>query len=353
MKELLIILDGVSEEKIPQLGKSPLEFADARTLRRIRENGRHHKEIFYPKGKTPDSLNCILTVLGVPEEFIPRNRAFLEAEAMGIHIKSNQAVMRCNLVGIKDGRMDSFNGAGLTTDEMRKLSERVHGPGNIRFFHVSHYRNLLVADKTPELMSLKSIPPHEHVGDGMEELLKPIEKTEQLYEFVSQNKSTVRGMKYMFYPWGVSEYSRIPSYESLHGKICSLICAAEIVRGMGKAMDMHVVDLKNATGDVDTDLNEKCLAVLRELEKRDVVICHINGTDEVSHRKDWEGKVEFIEKIDRELLAPIYDKFENTEQGMKITILSDHQTSSVTGSHEKGFVDVFSIESGGNRKWQG
>lgn len=353
MKELLIILDGVSEEKIPQLDKPPLEFADARTLRKIKENGRHFKEIFYPMGKTPDSLNCILTILGVPEEFIPRNRAFLEAEAMGIHIESSQAVMRCNLAGIKDGRLDSFNGAGLTNEGMRKLSELVHGPGNIRFFHVSHYRNLLVTDKNTPLMSLKSIPPHEHVGDSIEDLMRPIAEIEELYEFVSQNKVIVRGMEYMFYPWGVSEYSRIPSYESLHGKSCSLICAAEIVKGMGKAMDMHVVDLKNATGDVDTDLNEKCLAVLRELEKRDVVICHINGTDEVSHRKDYMGKVKFIEKIDRELLAPIYDKFENTEQVMKITILSDHQTSSVTGRHEKGPVDVLSVELGGNKKWQG
>lgn len=339
-KEILIILDGMSEEKIPDLNNmTPLEYAYTPALDEIMERAACSKEIFYPPGKSPDSLNCILTILGVEPGLLPRNRAYLEALASGIEVNTDNIVMRCNLVALKDKNLFSFNGGALRKEEMRKAALKVKRSDKIGFHHMSSYRNLLILKKSRQLMELKDLPPHENLGMRMDLMLEHIKKIKDLYKFVLENKFVLDDIEYMFYPWGVAEAAEIPSFYDLHKKSSSLICSAEIVKGIGRAMDMKIVGLKNASGDVDTDLGEKASALLDEAKKSDLVVCHINGTDEAAHRKDCFGKVKFIERIDRELIAPI---FKNISKDTKIIILSDHQTSSITGKHQGGPVDLIS-----------
>jgi len=338
MKTILIILDGVSEEKNILLNNmTPLEYANTKFLNKIINEGRKSKTAFYPPNKEPDSLNCILSILGIEESLIPRNRAYLESLAAGIKVNEDEAVLRCNLVKIKDNVLESFNGSGLTSEEMKNFALNVKTNENIKFYHISDYRNLIVVEKTKDLLSLKDIPPHENIGQSIDRILEKIKDVNILNEFTEKNQFTFNGSNYMFYPWGISEMVKLPSFSSLHNKACSCVASAEIVKGIAKAMEIDLVELKNSTGDTDTDLFEKANAVLREIKTHDVVIAHINGTDEVSHRKDTFGKVKFIEKIDKEFLSEIY---ENNDKDTKIIIVSDHQTSSITGKHEKGFVDV-------------
>lgn len=336
MKSILAILDGLSEEKIRELNNmTPLEYAHTPTIDKIAEKGCHKKGIFYPPGRKPDSLSCILSILGVNRDEIPRSRAYLEAAAAGINVEENEAVLRCNLISVRENRLESFNGKGLTNKEMDEASELVVTSGGIKFYHLKDYRNILVLKRNKELLSLKAVPPHENVGISIDRLFCGLREIKILKEFIENNQFFVKGSHYMLYPWGISEKVNLPSFYSLHNKTCSLVCGAEIVKGMGKLMDIPVLPLKNATGDVDTDLNEKAEAVLREIRTHDVVVAHINGTDEISHRKDIYGKVGFIEKIDSEFLSEIYKNITDT----KLIIVSDHQTSCVTGRHENGFVD--------------
>ncbi len=341
MKTILVIIDGLSEDKIHELGnKTPLEFACTPFIDKIIEQGNHSQRTFYPSHRQPDSLNCILAMLGVDERYIPQNRAYLEALASDISVEHDEVVLRCNLISIKDGKMESFNGKNLTDEYMKKVSLNVKTTGEIKFYHISGYRNLIVLKKSREIMSMKNIPPHENVGSGMAEILSNFEHIEILKEFALRNEFSKNGSSYMFYPWGPSEYSEIPSFHELHNKSCSCVCSAEIVKGIAKAMKIDVVPLKNSTADVSTDLREKSSAVLKEIKNHDVVIAHINGTDEASHRKDLAEKISFIEKIDREFMSELY----NNADGTKIIVVSDHQTSSLTGRHEKGNVDVICFE---------
>lgn len=338
MKTILIILDGVSEEKIIELNNmTPLEYANTKVLNKLSSEGSKSKTTFYPPNKEPDSLNCILSILGLEESLIPRNRAYLESLAAGIKIKEDEAVLRCNLVSIKDNMLESFNGKGLTSYEMKEFAINVKSNSNIKFYHISDYRNLIVVKKTKALTLLKDIPPHENIGQSINEIIGNLQNINILNDFIKENNFKFNDNNYTFYPWGVSEAVKLPSFLSLHNKSCSCVCNAEIVKGIAKAMEIDLVELKNSTGDTDTNLYEKAHAVLREIKTHDVVIAHINGTDEVSHRKDTLGKIKFIEKIDEEFLGEIYN---NIDKNTKIIIVSDHQTSSITGKHEKGFVDV-------------
>jgi len=338
MKIILIILDGISEEKVPELNDmTPLECADTPTIDKIIEKGRHTKTTFCPSDREPDSLNCILSILGVEEKSIPKNRAYLEAVAENINVKDAEVVLRCNLVSIKNNKLESFNGKGLSNSEMETASQHVKLSSSIKFHHISNYRNLLIVNKNKLTDALKNAPPHENVGQSIDGLLMDIKNINVLNEFVKDNKTTINNNDYMFFPWGVSEIIKLPEFSALHNKSCSCVCSAEIVKGIAKCMNIDLPELSYATGDTDTDLVEKANAVTNEIKNHDVVIVHINGTDEVSHRKDLMGKIKFIEKIDREFLSILYEKFnENT----KIIIVSDHQTSSQTGKHEKGCVDL-------------
>ncbi|HAQ40980.1 MAG TPA: hypothetical protein DCM73_09200 [Clostridiales bacterium] len=336
MKLILTILDGLSEAGIKELNyMTPLEYAYTPIIDRIKDEGRHEKRIFYPTGRQPDSLSCILSILGVDKDKIPNNRAYLEAVAAGIDIEENEAVFRCNLISADKNTMDSFNGKGLSNRKMDEVSENLKTADGIKFYHLRDYRNILVLEKNKELLSLKTVPPHENVGMRIDELFKEFKTVKILNDFIVDNQIFINGRRYLFYPWGLSEKVNLPSFFSIHKKTCSMVCGAEIVKGMAKLMNIDLPVLRNATGDADTDLKEKAETVLKEIRTHDVVVAHINGTDELSHRKDIQGKVDFIEKIDREFLSEIYANADDA----KLAVLSDHRTSSVTGRHEKGFVD--------------
>jgi 2,3-bisphosphoglycerate-independent phosphoglycerate mutase len=336
MKTILVILDGASEEKIKQLNyMTPIEYAKKPVMDMLLKEGEYKRKIFFPKKRIPDSLCCILTILGVDESLIPENRAYFEALAANIKIRDTEAVLRCNLVSIKDKKMESFNGAGLTKEEMKKFSNKVKTTDNLKFYHISDYRNILVIDKEKLAHKLYNMPPHENVEKPVEMLKRNLNNS-ILQEFFLKNQFSINNIDYAFYPWGLSEKTELKSFFELHKKTCSCVCSAEIVKGIAKAMRINLPELKYATADVDTDLSEKAEAVLSELQKSDYVIAHINGTDEVSHRKDIYGKIKFIERIDEEFLGVICKSIKNT----KITVLSDHQTSSVTGKHGAGYVDV-------------
>lgn len=335
MKTILVILDGVSEEKIKELSfKTPLEYAVTPILDKIIKDGTHEKRKFYLEGREPDSLSCILSILGVNESSIPKNRAYLEAIAAGIKVEEHEVVLRCNLISVKNGNLESFNGANLSKKEMYEASNNVNESG-IKFYHLSEYRNLIVLQKNSGLLSLTTKSPHENIGKNIYELLSDVNEIKELNEFINNNQFYKDNNHYMFYPWGISEKVELPSYLNLHSETCSCVCQADIMKGIAKAMKIDVPILKNATGDVDTDLKEKARIVLSEIKNHDVVIAHINGTDEVSHRMDLHGKIKFIEKIDKEFIDEIYKNINN----IRLIVLSDHETSSITGKHEKGFVD--------------
>ncbi len=338
MKTILIILDGISEGKFEQLNNmTPLEYADTPILNKIINDGTHEKTCFNPTNRDPDSLVCILSILGVEEKLIPKNRAYLEALASGISIADDEVVLRCNLVSIKNNKLESFNAKGLTNFEMGDVSKNTISDEIIKFYHIGDYRNLIVMKESDEILNLVDMPPHENVGQSIDYILSHIKNVDSLNDFIKNNRFKLNNEDYMFYPWGVSEKTILPTFSELHKKSCSCVCSAEIVRGIAKAMKIDLAHLENSTGDTDTDLLEKSKAVINEIKNHDTVIAHINGTDEVSHRKDLNGKIKFIEKIDREFLKEIYM---NVGKKTKIIIVSDHQTSSITGKHEKGYVDI-------------
>ncbi len=343
MKSLLLLIDGLGDDPLTLWqNRTPWEQSLRPYMNKISASGKEGKISICQDDIVPESCSCILRLLGVPKDAMPKNRAYLELLANGSDIAEDELVMRCNLVAIDAaGKMTAFNGAGLNNDVMRQAAEQCSNiNGDVRFIHLSEYRNLLILPHNEDLLSAWITPPHESVGEVYDELLQDLrKKSKPLDIFLTGAEKELglfshAGIKYGLYPWGVSTKDILPSFEDLHGRKGAVVCKAEIVQGIGKALKMCVKVPPGATGDVDTNIKEKAVAAADLLQNNDFVLVHFNGSDEAAHRKDYLSKTAFLERIDREFVAKLFRNFPQ----LRIVICGDHVTSSLTGKHGRGKV---------------
>ena len=352
MRSLLMIIDGLGDDSFAAWqGRTPFEKAVHLNMDKLIGEGSLQEISICENDLAPESCSCILRLLGVAKEDMPQNRAYLELLANGRDISEYEMVLRCNLVAVDEaGYLAGFNGTGLTAlqmEEAAKICDDILK--DIEFIHLSEYRNLLIMDKEAKVLTAKIKPPHESVGEHLEELLSEIKTSSLSVKYFLQEaeerlkRFAHAGLHYALYPWGVSQRQTLPSFYNLHKLRGGAVCKAEIVRGIGKALGMEVLVPKNTTGDVDTDLFSKAEVTLELLEQYDFVVAHFNGTDEAAHRYDALEKVAFIERIDKEFLGTVLGA---VQEPLKIVICGDHVTSSVTGKHDRGKVPVIAWRAG-------
>jgi 2,3-bisphosphoglycerate-independent phosphoglycerate mutase len=93
----------------------------------------------------------------------------------------------------------------------------------------------------------------------------------------------------------------VPRLEPLRKKFDlrgACVAAAALVKGVCRMVGMKIIDVPKSTTGVDTDLDSEVKAVLQALKTHDFVLYSIKGFDEVSHDGNFNGKVEFIERVD-------------------------------------------------------
>lgn len=350
MKTIFVILDGLADEPIKELGyKTSYEYARHKNLDGLALNGMGGYFNAIPEGYQPESMNCILNLLGIPAAYFPQSRAVLELLAHGYDLGTDEVVLRCNLAAAEDNRLTSFNGGSLTCQEMKTAAETAARiDPDINFIHLSGYRNLLVVKKNHfQSLDLASYPPHEYLGSQIEGLLRELGKSSEiLRQFIEKSKfvSQRNGERYqyLFYPWGISQSAKLPSFEEIYGIRGAAVCGAEIAKGIALGLGLYVPQLKGLTADVDTDLSLKAETACSLLEEYDFVFVHINGLDEASHRYDIAEKISFIEKIDDEFIGYLA---QNLDDKTNILVSADHATSPVSGKHSSADVP-FVLKSG-------
>lgn len=346
MRSLLVLIDGLGDDPISAWhGQTPYEYAEHPVMDYLSTTGYLGYFSICENDLVPESCSCILRLLGVGKKNIPRNRAYLELLANNRDISEFEMVLRCNLVAVDErGRLVAFNGQGLTSQEMCQAAECCDNVlKDIEFIHLSDYRNLIIMNKETSIINYSVKPPHESVGENINDLLYDIQqKSLSINYFLKETSKrlssfTRNGIRYMLYPWSISERQGIPSFRELHGLRGGAVCKAEIVTGIAKALGMDVIVPATATGDVDTDITAKVENVLNLLKQDDFVIAHFNGSDEAAHRYDYQAKANFITRIDKQFMQVIMTSF---KEPLKIIVCGDHVTSSLTGKHGEGYTPV-------------
>jgi len=315
MATILLIIDGAE----------PLDYKLCKNINHLKEIGSFRTVNNTPEGMETNSLTCILNILGVPHNKIPKGRAYLEAIAINEKIDENDLIFRCNNIQVKDDIL-------ISCVEKR---ETFIAEEDIKLIDIGTYKNLLIVkDGRKYYDSISTFPPHEKLGKKLMDIL-PKCKHKKV-----ENMLTKLIYNYNLYPWGQSVKEEIPTFYELHNKKGAVVCKTEILVGIAKAMDMYLPVLNNATADVDTDLFEKAQKTLELSKEYDFVLLHINGADESAHRKNEYEKTSFINKIDKEVINYL---MKNIDNNTSLIVTSDHGTSAKSGNHVNGEVDYYNV----------
>jgi 2,3-bisphosphoglycerate-independent phosphoglycerate mutase len=98
---------------------------------------------------------------------------------------------------------------------------------------------------------------------------------------------------------------------------------------------MKVLPVPGATGLWDTDVEAKFRVTLEQLKSHDFAFIHVKATDSLAEDGDFEGKKNFIEKIDKAL-----EIFTHLEENTLLVITADHSTPCVLKAHSADPVPI-------------
>ncbi|OGI12132.1 hypothetical protein A3K64_02245 [Candidatus Micrarchaeota archaeon RBG_16_36_9] len=360
-KTLFVILDGIADD----IEKTPLMMASKPNLDMLTKNG-FSGLLENREGEHPDSGISNFVLLGYTKEEYP-GRGFLEALGINLRITPGSVYVRANFATVKEIIEDKYktgqyNPALFVTDrragrdtsglfDMSKAIREFFLDGvRIDFYKSVGHRGVVVlnsVDVCPEISDSDPCVENKEVLD-----VKPLidnndafktaaalnKFSKEVYKILKDHPSN----KYRKVPANyillrdASCYKHVKSFKDKFGLNGACVAASPVIKGIARAMDMHVEDVPGATADLKTDLKGKVLKALELLNTYDFVILHILGCDITSHDKNPKLGSMFIEKIDREVFKRIieYTNFEKT----MLVVCSDHPTSSKTGLHVQGFL---------------
>ena len=351
-KFLLIILDGAAEK--PET--SAFAAAEKPNLDMLAANGNcglwsgPHAPVAGRQGRhsgfNPRSMSSVATleILGYSYKDEP-GRGYLEALGIGLKPSKNALYVRGNFASVKGKKiMDRRAGrdeTGLDT-LVGEINGKIKSINGVRVKLHRAFGHRLVLVLTGNGLS-------KHVSDGdygsnaekIRALQPDGKKTASvLNEFTAKSsdilsrhninkKRKLQANFILLRSPGMQQ--KVESFSKKFGmKACS-ISGVNIIRGTSMYLGIDVIDVPFSQ--MENDLEFRAAKAVDALEKYNFVVLHINGADTYAHDRNFNGKVKYIEKIDREVFSRIIKI-----RHINIAVISDHITNSKTGEHVFGHV---------------
>lgn len=361
MKKLLIIADGMADERYEELaGRSPIEAAFTPFLDSLALEGAVASAKTVPDGFTPGSDVAIMSIFAVDPKENFTGRAPLELANLGLKLNPGGAAFRCNLCALggdgnfKSKTMLSHSAGSIAGDEAGELIEFLSSDAGIkkvlqkhgmRLIATGSFRALAVMDNAV-LDGLKLFPPHDNLGAGMERILpRGSELSDALCEIIEasyealdshplnaarEEKGKLPANAIWF--WAEGKGGALPSFSERYSK-GAVISAVPLVLGIAELTGLEKVSIPTATGEWDTDYSAKARAATELFKKYDFVGVHLEGPDEASHNFDLGHKIFSLECISELCLRPIVNSLRERGEDFRLLFLSDHYTYTSTGAH--------------------
>lgn len=345
MKIVIIQGDGMPDHPIPELGnRTPLEAANTPNMDELARRGLFGMVKTIPDGLPPGSDVGNLSVLGYNPNLYYTGRSPLEAASIGVKVEETDVTFRCNLVTLKesDGKtvMEDYSAGHISTEEAREIildiGEELEKEGEINFYPGVSYRHLMVWHGGIDRM--KTTPPHDISGrdvlpylpngEGAAKLNTLIKKSRELLKNHPINhKRTEQGKNpaSSIWLWGQGRAPKMPKFRELYGIEGAVISAVDLVKGIGVYAGLQVIDVPGATGYLDTNYQGKVDYALRALDEVDLVMIHIEATDETGHEGRADLKIQAIEDLDSRVIGPVLEGMKIFKD-YKVLLLSDHPT---------------------------
>lgn len=359
MKYALIIPDGMADEPQGSLkGRTPLQAAHVPHMDEVARLGIVGQTDNVPAEMPSGSDVGTMSLFGYDPLEFHTGRAPLEAAAQGIELGPDDWAIRCNLVTVVDGRMHSFTAEQIPSDLGAHLigvmQQACCGDPHWKFHAGVSYRNLLVYrardGRAPFADDTYSVPPHditgqpvaEHLpmGSGACDLRALMNQSIGLFAQDPRNLERAARLGHsatQIWLWGQGRRPALQPFAERYGVQGAVITAVDLLRGIGRLIGWDVVEVEGATGYLDTDYAAKGRAAIATLQKQDLVVVHVEATDEASHEGNVEAKIAAVERIDADIVGPVHEWLR--EQGeYRLLVCPDHPTFLRTKTHSHGWV---------------
>ncbi|MCL2687332.1 MAG: cofactor-independent phosphoglycerate mutase [Methanobrevibacter sp.] len=364
MKYVILIGDGMSDYPLTELnGKTPLEVANIPNIDEIAKKGKVGQLQTIPENLEPGSDVANMSIFGYDPQKYYTGRGPLESGSMGIKTADDEVIFRCNLITEENGILDNFNAGHISSEEAASLIDSLNekfsnelnpniGDNGGKFYSGVSYRHLFVK-KGAELTSFKTYPPHDIVGENIDEYTNwndesalkikniMLKSKEVLENHPVNQKRRENGQKIanMVFLWGQGLQPSLPKFKDVYGLNGSIITAVDLLKGIGVFAGLNNIDVPGATGYFDTDYKAKGAYGANALESSDFLFVHVEAPDEAGHEGNIEEKIKAIERIDKHVLGQIMDEIPKYED-YKIAVLPDHATPIDVRTHTRDLVPL-------------
>jgi len=347
MKVLYLIADGMGGWPLEELGgKTTMEAAHTPNMDELAKTGMIGRAQTVPEGMPPGSDVANMSLLGFDPATYHTGRGPIEAAAQGLELGADDLVWRLNLVTVSkltiDGYMRDYSSGHISTDISRPVVEALQeklGDDTYTFYPGIQYRHLLVQKDgaLTEDADLLISPPHDITDKSIKPDLRVFSRSPFLWDLVFEAKELLAdrninmSMANSIWPWGQGRPLNLPNFKETSGMKGAVISAVDLIKGLGHASGMDVIDVEGATGLLETNYQGKVDAALKFLEDNDFVFVHLEGPDECGHGGSAKDKVEAISRFDARVVAPLREALKDEETAWIVTC--DHFTPIVERTH--------------------
>ncbi len=382
MKILFIVIDGLGDRPISELGeKTPLEAAKTPNLDRLAKNGicGQISPFQFPWQKYPVSDTAHLALFGYNPKIHYLGRGPYEAAGIGMELKKGDVILRVNfgtvnrklkVIDRRAGRIEKtelFVKAlnGIKIEGVTFLVKKSFGHRAVLILRGKNLSEKITdcdPKKTGKIMK-KAVPSTSAKGKELSKakftadiLNRFLEKAHFILKNHPLNKKRIKEKKLpanYFLVRGAGKFKKTTSFYQKYKLNACCIVGGALYKGIGKILGMKLIKVKGATGFPTTNLKGKFQAAKKALKKPapyrnavsgagyDFVFLHIKAADTLGEDGNFQGKKEFIEKIDKNL------KILMDLKNVLIVITGDHSTCSKLKSHCSEPVPILIY---GNRK---
>jgi 2,3-bisphosphoglycerate-independent phosphoglycerate mutase len=380
MKYVLVIGDGMADNPVPELGgKTPLEYAKKPVIDAMCAKSELGSVVNCPKGLPAGSETAIMSIFGCDPRKYFTGRAPLEAAATGLKLAPGDVAYRCNMVALEDadkpweekkilshsaGSIDGGVSDEIVTmlfnhPDFRPLADKAGMTINL-----GHSFRHIAVQKGADIKGIKLIPPHDHLGevigpllpsgcpnaDVLKALMKKAHEILDHHPLNEKLRAAGRMPANGIWFWAEGSAAAMPNFVEAYGEEGGVVSAVPLCHGIAALTGLEPVFVEGATGEIDTNLENKVAATIEVLERHNFACLHFEAPDECTHNGDLKGKIQGVEWLDSRVVAPLKKSFEEHGWDYRMLILSDHKTLTSTRGHDGDPVPYMIYDS---RKSQG
>ncbi|MBR5264288.1 MAG: cofactor-independent phosphoglycerate mutase [Clostridia bacterium] len=358
MKYVILVGDGMADLPLAELnGKTPLSAAEKPGMDYIASKGLNGRVNTVPEGMVPESDTANLAIMGYDPRVYSKGRSPLEAASIGISMAEDETAIRANVVCLsqeedayEDKRMIDHSAGEISTEEADLLIKAVQETfGNeLRTFYTGvSYRHCVIWKDCPDYSDFAR--PHDIIGKRIGDYA-PVnpssapmwELQKASYELLNNHPVNLaraaagKRKANSLWLWSPGKKPALPSFAEKTGLTASVVCAVDLIRGIGLCAGMNAPAVEGATGTLDTNYAGKLNAAIREMENgSDFVYIHVEAPDECGHQGSYTDKMEAISRIDKEILMPLLAYFKKTGEPFRLLLTPDHPTPVYARTHTR------------------